>query len=140
MKIIKQQKDQNLVEFKKQTAEKIDYITDALENNMEQNRQLQQHINNQQEIEIQHATKVEQLREQRTSFKSLLAKLIIHVMSVLKLSKPIASLESYQDFQAQADIIFSQPLQRYKSDGCQRKDSSCQANLDFHQQENKEEY
>jgi hypothetical protein len=34
------QKDKNLADFKKTTAEKVDYITEALEHNMEHNKQL----------------------------------------------------------------------------------------------------
>jgi hypothetical protein len=40
MKTLTAQKDKNLADFKRTTAEKVDYITEALESNMEQNKQL----------------------------------------------------------------------------------------------------
>ena len=92
---------------------------------MEQNRTLQQHIQGQQQIETQLVTKVEQLREQRALFKGLLAKLIIHCLALLRSTRPIASLEKVEDFQAQIDIICAQPSARLRTE-LPHGDRACQ--------------
>ena len=101
---LKQNKEiraQELAEFKRQTAEKIESITEALDNNMQQNQQLQSHLERQADTEGKLVEKIEQLRHLRNSFRDILEEVLRISADYMELRKTNDSphkLDTIEDF------------------------------------------
>ena len=101
LKLNKEKRAQELADFKKQTAEKIESITEALDNNMQQNQQLQGHLERQAETEGKLVEKIEQLRHLRSSFRDVLEEVLriaADYMELRKADDEPCKLESVEDF------------------------------------------
>ena len=89
--------EEEIKDFKNQTATKIEQITQALDSHMQQNQQLQAHLDKQAEIEGRLVEKVEQLREMRSAFRNILENHLSLACTHLNIDKP--ELQEIADFE-----------------------------------------